>query len=338
MFRLSLIACCFLVLCSCRDEFTLEGDYQDIPVAYAFLNPDDDRHFVRVQKAFLQAGGNAETNAGIADSIYYGNGEATVILENLTENRSTELERINGEDLMGEDRLEREDGVFATSPNILYTVRDSEFNLDGGDDVRLLITRIGEADAVAETKIISPIEISRPVDMVSFDNYERTLGMSWSKEEGAAIYAITIFMDIRELFPGDPSRNRDIRLEWNISNSFVPGGDQASERLVSFKVLNESFYQFIGNALEPENSVVRRFQNFDLQISAAGQAVLDRRLQENANAGLTSSQALPPYTNVIGGLGMITSTVSTMREDIMIDGGSLDSLRDGIHTRSLGFQ
>jgi len=334
MFRLSLIACCFLVLCSCRDEFTLEGDYQDIPVAYAFLNPDDDRHFVRVQKAFLQAGGNAEENAAITDSIYYGPGEAGVFLENRTESLITELERVNGQDF----GLDRADGVFANSPNVLYTVRDDVFNLEGGDDVRLLITRPSETDAVAEAKIINAIEINRPTDMVRVDDYERSLAMTWSKEEGAAIYAITIFMDIRELFPGDISRNRDIRLEWNISNSFVPGGDQASENLVRFDVLNESFYQFIGGALEPEDGVVRRFQNFDLQISAAGQAVLDRRLQENANAGLTSSQALPPYTNLVGGLGMVTSTVSTLREDIMVDGGSLDSLKDGIHTRNLGFQ
>jgi hypothetical protein len=334
MFRLSLIACCFLVLCSCRDEFTLEGDYQDIPVAYAFLNPDDDRHFVRVQKAFLQAGGNAEENAAIADSLYYGSGDASVFLENLTESRITELERVNGEDF----GLDREDGVFATSPNILYTVRDSVFNLEGGDDIRLLITRPGEPEASADVKIIDPIEIVRPGDMASFDNYERTLNMSWSKEEGAAIYDITIFMDIRELFPGDPGRNRDRRLEWTVTNSFVPGGDQASNNFVRFDLLNESFFIFIGNALAPENGVVRRFQSFDVQISAAGQAVLDRRLQENANAGLTSSQTLPPYSNLVGGLGLITSTVSSLREGIIIDGGTIDSLQDGIHTRELGFR
>jgi hypothetical protein len=334
MFRLSLIACCLLVLCSCRDEFTLEGDYQDIPVAYAFLNPDDDRHFVRVQKAFLQAGGNAEENAAIADSLYYGSGEATIILENSTASRTTALERVNGEDF----GLDREDGVFATSPNILYSVRDSEFNLSGGDDIRLVITRPGEPDAVAETKIINPVLINRPGDMASFDNYDRTLVMSWSKEQGAAIYDVTILMDIRELFPGDPDRNRDVRLEWKVANGFVPGSDQASDNLVRFDLLNESFFIFIGNALAPENGVVRRFQSFDVQISAAGQAVLDRRLQENANAGLTSSQTLPPYTNLVGGLGLITSTVSTLREGIVIDGGTIDSLQDGIHTRELGFR
>lgn len=334
MFRLSLIACCFLVLCSCRDEFTLEGDYQDIPVAYAFLNPDDDRHFVRVQKAFLQAGGNAEENAAIADSLYYGSDEATIVLNNVTANRTTELERVDGEDF----GLDREDGVFATSPNILYSVRDSDFDLDGGDVIQLLISRPGEPDATAETKIISPIGITRPTEMVRIDNYERTVGLSWTKEDGAAIYDITIFMDIRELFPADPDRNRDVRLEWKVTNGFVPGGEQTSENFVRLDILNESFYQFIGGALEPDGDIVRRFQDFDIQISAAGQAVLDRRIQENANAGLTSSQTLPPYSNLEGGLGLITSTVATLREGIILDGGSLDSLKDGIHTRDLGFR
>jgi len=57
--RLAILACILLAFCSCRNDFTLEGDYQDLPVAYAFLDAEDERHFVRVEKAFLQSGGNA---------------------------------------------------------------------------------------------------------------------------------------------------------------------------------------------------------------------------------------------------------------------------------------
>lgn len=335
-FRLPLLACCLLSLLSCRNDFTLEGDYQDIPVAYAYLNADDGRHFVRVQKAFLEAGGNATVNAAIADSIYYGPGEATVILENVTANRSTELARVDGG---GEDfGLTREDGIFATTPNILYFVSDSDFDLRGGDNVRLILQRPGQPDAVAQTMILSSLDINRPTDMVRVDDYPRVLNISWTKEEGAAIYDISIFFDIRELFPSDASRNRDVRLEWKVATGFVPGGDQTSDRLVRYELLNESFYQFIGSALEPENGIVRRLQNFDLQVSAAGTEVLERRLLESANAGLTSSQTLPRYTNLIGGLGMVTSNTSTLREDIFFDGNSLDSLQNGVHTRDLGFR
>lgn len=331
--RLAILACTLLALFSCRNDFTLEGDYQDLPVAYAFLDAEDERHFVRVEKAFLQAGGNAETNAGIPDSIYYGANDATVILENLRSNQSTELERVDAERF----GLNREDGVFATSPNILYFVNDSDLPLNGGDDIRLTIQRPGQTDAVATTSLIDVIEISRPTEMVRIDRYTQNLVMSWSKEAGAAVYDITIFFDIREFYPADASRNRDIRLEWPVAVSFVPA-DQTSERLVRFDVSHEAFYQFIGNNLESRDDVVRRFLNFDLRIAAAGQEVLDRRSLEGANAGLTSSQSLPRYSNLLGGLGTITSNTSTFREDIIIDGTSLDTLREGVYTRDLGFQ
>jgi len=332
--RLSLLACVFLALCSCRNDFTLEGDYQDLPVAYAFLDAEDERHFVRVEKAFLQSGGNAETNAGIPDSIFYGSNDATIILENTRSGESTELERVDGRDF----DLDRDDGVFATNPNVLYTVRDRDLPLSGGDGIRLTIQRPGQTDAVAITDLIDEIEINRPNELVRVDRYAQNLVMSWSKEDNAAVYDVTIFFNIRELFPNDPSANREIRLEWPVATAFVPGPDQTSERLVRFDVNNEAFYQFIGNSLEPRANVVRRFLSFDLRVSAAGQEVLDRRNLEGANAGLTSSQSLPRYTNLMGGLGLVTSNTSTLREGIMFDNISLDTLQTGIYTSELGFR
>ena len=332
--RLSILAIALLALCSCRNDFTLEGDYQDIPLAFGFLNADDDRHFVRVEKAFLQSGGNAETNAGIADSIYYGADDATVVLENVTTGNSTELERVNGEDF----DLDRDDGVFATSPNVLYSVRDEDLRLDGGDEVRLILQRPGQTDATATTRMLGDIEITRPGSTIRIDNYDRPVLFNWSKEAGAEIYDITILFNIRELFPSDPDRNRLVTLEWPVNAAFVPDGTQSSPNNVRFDVSSEAFYQFIGANLEPENNVVRRFQDFAVRVSAAGREVVDRRTLESANSGITSSQTLPRYTNIDGGLGIFTSFTSSLKEEILLDGNSLDSLRDGIYTRELGFR
>jgi hypothetical protein len=332
--RFLLLVLTALALLGCRNDFSLEGDFQDVPVAYAFLNPDDSRHFVRVQKAFLESGGNAEVIAGIADSIYYGPEDATVVLENITRGESREMERVDARDF-GRDR---EDGIFAQSPNIAYSLTNQELLLRGGNQVRLIVQRPGQPDAVAETSLISEIEIIRPAELVRVDDYPRPIAVSWSKEDGAAIYDITIFFTIRELFPSDPDRNRTVRLEWPVISGFVPGPEQNSNSRVTFGIQSELFYQFIGSALEEEEGVTRRFQSFDIRVSAAGQEVLDRRNLENANAGITSSQSLPRYSNLIGGLGLVTGNTSTLKEGIQFDPGSLDSLQDGIYTRNLGFR
>lgn len=329
-----LAVCCCLTFLGCRDDFSLEGPYQDVPVAYAFLNPQDSRHFVRVEKAFLESGGDATEIAGIADSIYYGPGDVTVLLENLTTGAGTELERVDARDF----GRERADGIFATDPNIAYTVSNEDLNLRGGDQVRLTLQRPGEEDAVATTRLISEIEIRRPGDMIRIDDYSRPLVMSWSKEDNAAIYDIRIRMNIRELFPSDPDRNRDRTLEWVVAAGFVPGADQESTSLVRFDVRNEGFYQFLGGNLEPIDGVVRRFSDFDVVVSAAGQEVLDRRNLESANTGVTSSQSLPRYTNLSGGIGTITANTRSVREAVQIDDASRDSLINGIYTRDLGFR
>ncbi|MEL7159142.1 MAG: hypothetical protein AAFN92_00165 [Bacteroidota bacterium] len=323
-----------LTLLSCRNDFTLEADFQDIPVAYAYLDATAERHFVRVQKAFLEAGGNAETNAGIPDSIYYAAGEATVVLRNLTTQEETELVRVNAEQF----DLDREEGVFASSPNVLYTATDADLDLRPGQEIRLSVERPGEETAVAETVLLEPVEINRPTDVVRIDDYRRPLVMSWTRGENAAVYDVRVFFEIRELFPDNPDRNRTVVLEWELSGGFVPGADQSSETQVRFEVNPEAFYQFIGANLEPDNDIVRRFQDFDLQVSAAGREVLELRNLENANAGITSAQSLPRYTNLVGGIGLITGCTSTRKEDILFDGGSLDSLREGRWTRDLGFR
>ncbi len=332
--RFFLLVLTALALAGCRDDFSLEGEYQDIPVAYAFLNPNDSRHFIRVEKAFLESGGNAEAIAGIADSIYYGAEDATIILENLTRETSREMERIDARDY-GRNRA---DGIFAQSPNTAYSLTNQELLLRGGDRIRLIIQRPGEEDAIAQTSMISDLEISRPTDLVRVEDYARSLSVVWSKEDGAAIYDITVFFTIRELYPSDPSRNRTVLLEWPVIGGFVPGVEQASDSRVSYDIQNELFYQFLGSVLEVDDDVTRRFQSFDVRITAAGQEVLDRRNLENANAGITSSQSLPRYSNLIGGLGLITGTNAALREGIQFDPGSLDSLEDGIYTRTLGFQ
>ncbi|MBC6993182.1 DUF4249 family protein [Neolewinella lacunae] len=322
-----------LSLASCRDDFTLEGDYQDIPVAYAYLNAADARHFVRVQKAFLESGGNATENAAIADSIFYAPNEATVLLRNLRTQQEVELERVNGEQFS----LNRADGVFATSPNVLYTVPDSEIQLNPADRVVLSIERPGQPTATAETVMLRPIEILRPGDLVRLDDYRSPLVMSWNKGDNARIYDVRVIFKVREIYPSNPSRNRDIALTWTVNPAFVPSMDQESGNSVRFEVDKEGFYRFIGNSLEPDAQVIRRFLSFDVQVSAAGQEVLDLRNLSNANSGLTSSQSLPRYTNLIGGIGLVTSNTTSLKEGIDFDDASRDSLRNGIHTRELGF-
>ena len=62
---------------ACSTEVNLEAEWKDIPIVYGFLNIQDTAHYVRVQKAFLEPGGDALEIAQNSDSIYYD--EVTVV-------------------------------------------------------------------------------------------------------------------------------------------------------------------------------------------------------------------------------------------------------------------
>ena len=124
---------------------------------------------------------------------------------------------------------------------------------------------------------------------------------------------------------------------WEVANAYVPG-DNATESQVRFEVDPEGFYRFLQASLEINPDVVRRFQDFDVQVAAAGKEVLDLRNLQNANTGITSSGVLPRYTNLVGGIGLVTSSTLSLKEGIGFDANSIDSLRDGQYTRELGFQ
>ena len=70
-----------LILSQCSNDFDVTADWKEIPVVYAFLNPKDSAHYIRVEKAFLDPETSAYTIADIADSLYYPADAIAVFIE-----------------------------------------------------------------------------------------------------------------------------------------------------------------------------------------------------------------------------------------------------------------
>ena len=327
------LAVTLLLLSGCRDEFELEAPYRDIPVVYGYLSQQDEDHFIRVEKAFLEPGGDAEAIAQIADSIFYAPDAVTVTLTNLRTDNAVVLERVNGEDF----GLERAAGSFADSPNILYRGTQQALQLRGGDPVLLTVDRPGEEPAVATTRILSEVvsSVNSPQDQLSMRLYDRTTNISFETGDAARVFDIRMFISIRERYPSDPSRNRDLRLEWVLTDRFVPDEDN---RTKTYQFEHLRFYQFLVNRLRVDPNVIRIFDGIELQISAAGSEVAEALRVATANQGITSSQALPTYSSVENGRGILTSRYQVLRTGLDLTRATRDSLVLGIYTQDLGFQ
>jgi hypothetical protein len=317
---------------SCSTDITLEGEWQDIPVIYGFLSTQDTAHYIRVEKVFLEPGGNAESIARIPDSLYYGPEEATVVLQKVSNGQRFVLQRVDGE----AEGYPRREGVFAQSPNVLYKIKANQAALQGGQRVRILVERPGEETAIAETVIVSPLSITQPREATSLQliPYNIDNVIVWDSPAQAQIFDVRATIRYRESLPGSTTQFVNKSIEW-VFDENVTRDNPSSFQDVKFT--NVSFYLTLADAITPNPQVIRRLDGIDFFVTGGGEELADYLLLANANTGITSAEQPPVYSNVTNGLGLVSSRFQVKLSGISINSTSRDSLRNGIYTKLLNF-
>ncbi len=332
MIRLAVFVFVLLFLSSCDNEINLTTDWKDIPIVYGILDKNAMVNYIRVEKAFLDSKTNAFEIAKIADSIYYQ--EVLVQLERPKRNERITLQRVDA----SKEGIAREKGIFATEPNILYKLDlPRSEQLQNGEEVRIIVTRSDKSTPATATTIIIDdfiIIAGQPADLVNWSEYDRPVRISWRPEGRAA----TVY-DVKFLINYDESTSNGEFLpkvlEWTVARNFARE-DFNSQRL-GVEVLGQAFYRFLQSELPTSSNVRRRFKNMDLQVIAGGRELLEYIALRNVNAGITSSQEIPSYTNVQNGLGVFTSINIAEKKGIRLTGPAIDSLKEGRITRNLNF-
>lgn len=335
MDRIFQYSCIFLFIgffSACTTDFELEGEWKDIPIVYGFISRMDTAHYIRVEKAFLEPGGNALEIAQNPDSLYYKN--VSVQIERINSGAVFNLERVDG-NLEG---YPREDGIFATSPNYLYKIKASEIKLNNEEPIRLIINRGDDKDLItAETVILSDMTTSstsppNPINM----SYERQIRFAWNADFSTRLFDVRLFIHIQESSLDDPNRFEERTLEWILATNLRRSEDD-TER-VNIRIQGEEFYRFLASNLDNTTSQNRFFLGMDMQITGVGEELQEFLDIAGSNRGITSFQSIPVYTNLSEGIGLFSSRTKVTRRDIGINAVSLDSLRNGIHTKDLNFQ
>jgi hypothetical protein len=323
-----------LLLNACTTDFEIEAPWKDIPVAYAFINLQDTAHYIRIEKAFLQPGANANNIAQIADSLYY-DPSVTVQLEKKTTGQKFTLQRVDG-NLEG---YVRTDGPFAQSPNILYKIKANAINIAPEQALRLIINRgNGLPPVTAETTVLGPLtpRPTAPGNPLNLD-YARTLVFITDIPSSAAIFDLRMLIRYREIDPAAPEGSVAKTLEWVIKKDLEKPTENA-ESIRFDELKGEDFFRFVGANIDASINRQRVFESIDLIYSAGGPELRDLFRVARANTGITSSQSIPVYTNLSEGRGIFSSRRTAVRSGLTLNGPALDSLRNGIYTRQLNFQ
>lgn len=325
---------CGLVLLgasACSTDFQLEAEPKNIPVVYAFISKQDTAHYIRLEKAFLEPGGNAMTIAKIPDSLYYPN--ATVQLEKGASSQRFTLARVDG-NLEG---YLREEGPFATAPNYLYKIKASQLNLRGGEKLRLIINRgSGLPLITAETTVLGDLQLlERPASPIAFVDYNRQISFTWNAPVEAKVFDLRLRLYYRESTAGNNFVSKS--LDWILKPDLERGDGDTDTRL-TFTITGEQFFRFLANNIEASTSRRRIFDGLDFVVGAAGAEMQEFLRISRANTGITSSQVVPRYSNIPAGLGIFTSRATARRNGLQVNAQTADSLRFGRYTRQLNFQ
>lgn len=324
-FRILFALSIFTFLASCDNTLDLIEDKIETPIVYSMLDYEAEYQFVRLERAFVSEGVSALELAKNPDSLYYKN--ASVKLTRIRNGVSLEktLEQVDG----NQTGYQREDGVFATAPNILYRIASTDFPLNKGDVVKLTIDIWDNEMVTAETKIIEKTLSSGPLVGKAFDFPElQPKEIEWKAllENGGKVHTCEFVFKYSEELDGQVT---DKSLVWRIATN-------SSEQFV--RLPGGAFYTFMGNNIEKNPNIKRYFNSFDYYIYSGDKNLADLLNVSNANNGITSSGEVPLFTNLSRGYGLFGSKAITKLTDLGLTVGTLTHLKENSLTKDLNFQ
>ena len=334
----SILAAMLLFLAGCKQDFQVTvPNYVNTPVVYGLLSQNDygsshNDHYIRIQKGYLLKG-NAYMAAGIEDSIYYPN-TLSVKLYSSNGYTSYTLNRIDGATV----GLNKDTGIFANVHNYLYT-----FNhfLDSSQTYTLVVTQNGGADtlAMASTALVNGLSILYPNlhgdSTVSFSNIPgQEEVVSWQVGNNSGVYDLTVRFFYREYVAASNTLVKDTFVDIPVFTSLIPvlNGNIATYTVPAVMITN-----YLSNHLTADPTLYREFGSLQFTVAAGGTGLAAYFTSQQAQSGLTSSNALPPFTNITGGYGLLSSREYQAIGQLRLTNAGLDSLACGPATSNLRF-
>ncbi len=339
-FIYSILVIATLLLVGCKQDLQVAAShYLDIPVVYSLLNISEtyptgpNTHYIRIQKGYLLKG-NAYLATGIIDSIYYPVNGITVKLYGSAGYDSFALTRVDGSSPgIG---LNKDTGIFANTPNYLYSFNASGgYALNANETYTLVISKTVNGQlqtlATAVDSIVGNFPIYSPSRIggssIAFSNTQPQV-LTWGLAQNGGIYDLTVRFFYREYSSLTNTLTKDTFIDIPVFQSLIPPANNASGNL-TFTLTSSIITNYLANNLVASPDIYREFnyqKGMQFKFAAGGNALANYFLQQQAQSGLTSSNALPTYTNVTGGIGVFSSRNYQEVDSIVLAPNGLDSL------------
>lgn len=334
----------FFVINSCSNDFDLVAPWQDIPVVYAMLSPNDDVHYVRVERAFADPKISALEIVKNPDSVYYREDQIAVYLE--TEGKRYPMQRVDA----ASEGIVRDEGIFPSVPNILYKLNNNAIpgGLKAGKVVRVVVERAdGKPSVTAQTIAPDRLDLRSPnpnpafpPPMVNFAERNATT-FDWRTDSNGVFFTVKMIVRYREQIPGVGVQNREPVIWTAFSNvARDPNnlvGDPNNFRGLT-TVSGKSFFEFLLDKLGPRNDTIRYFNTCSFVIEGGGKEIQALKASIAAVSGLTGAEITPLYSNVSGGYGIVTAKSFAVYDGFFVGGMTVDSMNNSDIYKRLNFR
>jgi hypothetical protein len=330
-FKFSILAATLLLFAGCKQDLnTTVSKYVDTPVVYGLLNINEtyptgpNVHYIRIQKGYLLKG-NAYLATGITDSIYYPD-NLTVKLISSDGFYRYNLNRIDGATV----GLNKDTGIFANSPNYLYSF-NGNLGLDSSVSYTLLVIRNTTNDtiATAATSLVNGISIYYPNNngystIAFFNTPGQEAIVTWGVGNNSGVYDLSIRFFYKEFITATNTLTKDTFCDIPVFSSFIPSA--SNNNTATYTLPASVITTHLANNLANDPTLYRQFVSMQFNLSAGGNALVSYFNTQQAQSGLTSSNALPAYTNITGGVGLLSSREYQSVSNIFLTNDGLDSL------------
>ena len=317
----------------CIKDIDITAPGQETTVIYGLLDVNDSRHYIRVQKAFLDKELSALVMAKETDSIYYTD-ILQVSLTDMNNGNNYPLSKVNA-DTIG---IPKDSGIFSNTPNILYAFNAS---LQKDHTYKLVVknTKTGN-QASSQIKLANSPSLLFPInglELVMVDTIPFTI--KWQSKPNDKVFDVIVRFNYTEkdltTSITTPKYYEYIAIK-GASVSSISGGEYVDK-----KINRTELYKKLAAYLKVDPNLERRVDatnTLEFILYAAGDEY-DKYLQvKNAQGGITSLNYLPIYTNIDNGLGLLSSRTFIKASNITMNQISKDSLAYGLYTKNLGFK
>jgi len=324
------LICVGILITSCDNTLVVTDKWKDIPVVWGFLSKSDTAHYIRVEKAFLDPNTSAYDIARIPDSLYYDN--AVVTLTRIASGQVYTLTRVDGD----AEGYHREPGTFAESPNYLYKIKANQIALVAGDTYEFTLLRNDQAEPVTAQTIILPKPVLRNPNpsagaLLSFRSNVNFL-YSWNAMPDAGNFDIHMRFFYDEKSPQTGNVFVPDSVEWTVVQGLLE---------YEYKMPGEEFYTSVSANIDEDPDATRIFKSIDVIVWCGGKELEEYVKVALANTGITSTQDIPIYSNLLPkgvGKGIFTSRNVSINAGFGLTNQSLDSLKNGSVTKHLNFK